>query len=685
MFNSTNPTSDYRNYDGGLTVGGLAGVASAYLGTQASQFLGLGASKANLQGLLLNTPEYFAWASSQPLMAAAFWTIPTIAGLAAGCYTFTKMAAPRPPYDHVSGTRFWKDTAAIEQAKIASRALQNQAGKDGIEILPKVILPVKNVLQSIMCVGGQGTGKTTIINHLLKKLIARQDHKLLIFDPVKGDFTRWIPEVNAMLSITDCRASHWWLGYDIVTEDDAQEFADGMIATTGDAFWAKSARAVLVACLIKLQSERGQDWSWQQLNELVFSDLETLNEAAATYYPPAQRLLTEGSRTTDSILINLNTDLLPIRRISEAMDRINGKKISMKKWMASNKPGKVLVQMDQEVGTAAAAMSRALINVLATQVASIKFPERSKLHCGFIMDEIPQFGRLESVAKLMEIGRSKGIYTIFGFQDWAQVDQIYPRGEADKWDALFGLKIITGVKSEVSKNRVTGMLGDQIVRYTTTSMSGSGSGNSNKTLSRSLPTARKPVSPQELGNFGLRKGGVEALFIGLGKDALAIKIDFPDCPAIRPPFKPHAPAIQFTSLAALQSEIDNKPMLGADPELIPATALPSLEAPEVVEISEADVDQIQMLEILDIPTEPSQPPRDEENLLGEVQDEVAKNVGSELLEGLTGLDSHIFEAASELLDLDTGDSSTGVIIEQQPHQTTTKKRRSRKIAPEAEA
>ena len=137
----------------------------------------------------------------------------------------------------------------------------------------------------------------------------------------------------------------------------------------------------------------------------------------------------------------------------------------------------------------------------------------------------------------MEIGRSKGVYAIFGFQDIAQINQIYAQYESSKWAALFGLRIFPQVIGAESQKWVCDQVGDREVRFLNKNVSGNGqSDNVNVSKGMSQPTTIPVILPAELELFGKRADGIEALVLGLGKDALALKFPFPQIQNLR---KPH--------------------------------------------------------------------------------------------------------------------------------------------------
>lgn len=552
MFNRTvfDDERPWRDLDGGLIMAAITACIGFLIGFDLASRSGLlQTTWQHVAYFLTLNSDYFSWLHSVGWRAYAFWSIPIIFSLLAGSSAFAYFARPREVVKILEGRRFYSGQKAFEEAKKAAAETMKGETLPGFELLPGLTISVRRTLQSIMIVGAQGAGKTVIINNIIKSLVKRGRTKLLIFDPVKGDFSRWVKMAGPklmLLGITDARSLHWWLGSDILNQDDAQAFADGLIAASKEPIWSDSARAVIVACILKLQAERGQDWSWQELNQLIFLPIQDLHAIAEQYYPPAATLLDPGSKTSSSIMMNLVASAAPIARIAAAWKDLPAeRRVSMKVWISKkDSASRLIVQMDQRAGNASAAMARAIVSLLSTYIASLEYKEQYALDTAFVLDEVPQFGRQESLPKLMEIGRSKGVFVVVGFQDFSQIKQLYTAHELEKWDALFSIKIFPQIAGKDSQDFVAGLAGEQTVRYwqrATSGRSGTGAGAITSNISWSQPTRRPVILPSKMATFGKRKDGIEALVFGIGSDCLALKWPFPETPQIRPA---HVPAIK---------------------------------------------------------------------------------------------------------------------------------------------
>lgn len=483
-----------------------------------------------------------AWINSLDFPALAWYSSILIPSAVLAGFVFVHQNRERISVKHIRGRRFFDGNEAIKIAKKAvKKMIEDDNGEKGLEIAPGIFISRAKEVQSVMVVGAQGGGKTVFISWLLLKILARGD-RCLIFDPVKGDYSRWVPGA-LIVSNTDSRSIHWWLGFDLRNISDAQAFSAGVIPESDDPLWSNAARGVLVAVIIKLIHEKGQNWSWPELNELAFLPIDELSEIAETYYPPASASVADAkSKTSQSIQINLHVWLAPIFNLALAFGKIDKKRFSFKKWMDGGYPNRqrLIVQMNQSDSETGGAMARAIVSLLTTYIASLEFEEdlTKKRRIWWFLDEIPQFGRLECISKINAVGRSKGVASVFGFQDISQIRQIYPQHEDMKWMALFGTRVFPQVVGADSQEWVCRQIGDREVSYLDRSVSGAVNSRVSISDRWSSPTREPVLLPSDLESFGKQKNGIKAVFLGLGKDVLALNIPFSHTPQIR---KPHVP------------------------------------------------------------------------------------------------------------------------------------------------
>ncbi len=533
------PTKPYRDVSGALTMCAICAASSICIsGLIIDQFHIFDESfYTHTKTLIFHHDYYFEFIKHNKLKALAFYALPVISSIASAIWAWLYFGRIINPVIHIRGRQLWRGREARRKAELACKKMLSQS-KFGVDLLEGLGISRDQLLKSILVCGAQGGGKTVFINQLLLRLIDL-NHKLVIFDPTKGDYSRWVPMSAGLclISSTDSRSLHWWLGFDLTDEADAAAFAEGLVAESADPLWSNAARLILVGIIVHLQKKYGTNWSWGELSDCLVMEMEDLHELLKTSYPPAATFADPASKTSQSMEKNLKAFTANITRLATTWSKIDKKKrFSFKHWLDNDntKHRRLVIQMNQRDASLGASISRAIVSYSTNHIASLEFPESGDRSLGWILDEVPQFRKLESLIKLNEIGRSKGVYVLVGFQDSSQISQIYGREELQKWSALFGLRIFPQVVGADSQQWVCQQVGDREVQFRNKTVSGQGMGQVNVSSSYSQPTNIPVILPSELELFGKTKNGIEALFLGLGKDALALTIPFPKITDIRP-------------------------------------------------------------------------------------------------------------------------------------------------------
>jgi len=651
----------YRNWSSAIGMAVACSALGLYAGAVAVDHLPLFPDPffVHAQTLILEPSYYLNLIKQNWVRAIPFYLIPLTAASGAGVGAFLFFGRLIDPVIHLRGRQLWRGKEAQKRAIAASRKMLSQS-EFCVEILPGVAISRDQLLKSILVCGAQGGGKTVFINQLLLKLI-ELNHKLVIFDPVKGDYSRWVPMSAGLclISSTDARSLHWWLGFDLLDEADAAAFSEGLVAESSDPLWSNAARLILVGIIVHLQKTFDTNWSWSELSDCLCLTMEDLHELLKTDYPPAATFCDPESKTSQSMEKNLKAFTANITRLAYAWSKVDTKKrFSFKAWLDNDntKHRRIIIQMNQRDAALGASISRAIISYSTNHIASLEFSESKTRMIGWFLDEVPQFRKLESLIKLNEIGRSKGVYTLVGFQDSSQISQIYDKEELQKWSALFGIRVFPQVVGADSQRWVCDQVGDREVQYRTKSVSGTGLNGVNVSASLTQPQTLPVLLPAELELFGKRKDGIEALFLGLGKDALALKIPFPQIKDIRPPHvswpqpqianKTHTGSGEFEtesqkvanssgSVQPRNSELETLPAHKPRVGVTPSTTLP---------VDEVQTDILQFYLI----NEPQQLEKVAE-IAGEAVEEIAKSQVVEAVAEAIGIPSELIEAA-ELLD-----------------------------------
>jgi type IV secretory pathway TraG/TraD family ATPase VirD4 len=341
-----------------------------------------------------------------------------------------KSYKPIPQYRHLSGPNVLNGKKAISHAKKWRR---KELGQAGIYLHPKIAISTTRELGNIFIFGQQGAGKSTIIKFMLEQLLERND-SLFIYDEKREYTEQFFTGAEVLISPNDARGACWDLAKDITDEASAKTVANVLIqSSTQDKFWTDAAQIVLTGVLITLLN-KGKGWNWIDLNNLVFSDAQTLHDAFGANYKAGLNLVDPDSKTTHSIL---TTMAIQLSWLPDLANRWKGcsELFCLKNWHTYGNCKRLIVAGDPLAYEMSSALCSALLSLLASKI--IASPDSNTQRIWFVLDELGNMPKTESLKKLLTLGRSKGVRTIAGTQAVSQLRAIYGKDDAETILSLF--------------------------------------------------------------------------------------------------------------------------------------------------------------------------------------------------------------------------------------------------------
>ncbi|MEO0879929.1 MAG: type IV secretion system DNA-binding domain-containing protein, partial [Pseudomonadota bacterium] len=403
----------------------------------------------------------------------------------------------------------------------------------GIDFTPRVPLSRDRESRHFLIWGSVGSGKTQTMLHLILGAIYRGDGALVI--DIKGDMTSDLPGDPILIAPQDARSAVWDIGKDCRTKQDARELAARFIPKSTDPMWSDAARDIFVACVVSLQSERGADWGWRDLYERTTLDAEKLLKLAIQYNPNAIRNLeSPESRTTQSILSTFQTHMHVVSTLADAWDADKNDRFSIIEWLHNPTPFRpVILQRDGRYPELSNAWMGGLFSLLSSAVGSPTLAESNTRRIWIFADEFPQLPKMEQFSSLIDLGRSKGVVTVIGAQDMAQLRDTYGRYQGDSWMSMIGTQILTRINLSQAAKDVSAIIGEQEIEKTIKSRTQTPTG-SNTTWHKQRE--RRPViTPSELSTrLGPTKKGIKALVLGVGEDVYELNFPYVSLEQLRP-------------------------------------------------------------------------------------------------------------------------------------------------------
>lgn len=296
--------------------------------------------------------------------------------------------------------------------------------------------------------GLPGGGKTVLINNILKQILERPNEKLVIHDP-KGDFTSFLynKDDTVIAGPWDADAIGWDMSADLTTPGFIDAFAN-ILATAGidksstsgaSNYFMKATEGLIAGYLKYCLRHAGDNWAIDTLaHELMVTGKWV--DKALLGDPQLKALIGSGKgEQIQNVISSFSTAVswipayaasFTIVRDSEGnIDRVASNLFSIRKWLtgeAHQNVKKFILNNNANFQSQATLIFGAMLSVMRGCVNGSDMPSKSADSEGgiwFIVDELPQLGGSvgESIAKIEEMGRSKGVRVLKAYQDESQI------------------------------------------------------------------------------------------------------------------------------------------------------------------------------------------------------------------------------------------------------------------------
>lgn len=425
----------------------------------------------------------FMMISSWAAKVAVF--LPLAAGAVAGLAVALKLSTPRRTEIHHEGGRLLVGAAA------AKAALAGEAARSPVDLtLAGVPLTRDRFRRSITCLGSPGGGKTQILWNVILSA-GRSGYRMLVVDGPKGDYSTHMPGRPLIIAPWH-RGPGWDIAKDCPTRNHAREIARALIPVSDkDPLWGNAAGMVFIACVCKLQAEKGLGWGWGDLLDLIMLPVAELKPIAEQYYPPAVQAVADAeSKTTQSIVINLTASMQDVYEMALAWRDAKEKFSFCGWWKGAPGPQVVILQGSGEFSSLAGGYISAIIRMIASLTASPDFQDSKDRKNLIVIDELAQLPKLERLEKFMEIGRSKGCPIVLATQSPSQLRKIYGEDDLAAWMSMAGTRLYVRTSGAADTAFVMREVGERKVYVPSQSRTVSASGTA---ISDSYQQETQPV------------------------------------------------------------------------------------------------------------------------------------------------------------------------------------------------
>ncbi|HEY2463555.1 MAG TPA: type IV secretion system DNA-binding domain-containing protein [Steroidobacteraceae bacterium] len=316
--------------------------------------------------------------------------------------------------------------AGADKNATADRA----ATRDAVITLAGFAVPSQDESKHFKLIGTTGTGKSTAIQEILSKALARGD-RAVIADPDGGYLRRFYnaDRGDIILNPFDDRSVKWDLFAEIRNPYDVEQLARSLIPDHEgqDRSWRGYARTFFAAVAGQAHSARVSDVG-ELYRLLVVADAAELR--TLVHATPAQPFLEEhNSRMFDSIRSVTSSAVGALNYIAQQKSA----RFSVRDWVNQQNPGVLFIpykagQIAALRSTISGWMRMAIFETMDRGETMDPGQENARLW--FVVDELDALGQIDGLKDALARLRKFGGRCVLGFQSVAQVSSTYGQGEA---------------------------------------------------------------------------------------------------------------------------------------------------------------------------------------------------------------------------------------------------------------
>jgi len=364
---------------------------------------------------------------------------------------------------HISGSRLFKNKFAIKHAKKAFKKELSNNVSSCLNLHPQIVVSEIQEAGNLLITGAQGSGKSTVIKPIVKA-ISNIEGLMLIYDAKREYTPLFYQKGHLLLSPTDKRSLYWDIAADITSPEIAYEIASCFISQSGkEPIWANGARLLLTGCMVSLTYIKPK-WSWDDLKQMLDKPVDELGEFFDKYYPKASKLIAENSKTTDSFFMELTTQLNWLDSVAKVWTNNSKHRFSISRWVKGKYNTKsLIIANDPKYSSISSPLCSAVLSIVVREVLSL--PDNNSVKYWFVLDELADLPKTESLGKWLSLGRAKGARTIAGTQNISQIQAVYGDKETETLTSLFSNLICLKVGSSTNTaKKVADNLGKRVVK-----------------------------------------------------------------------------------------------------------------------------------------------------------------------------------------------------------------------------
>ncbi|MDZ7320029.1 type IV conjugative transfer system coupling protein TraD [Kosakonia sacchari] len=316
-------------------------------------------------------------------------------------------------------------------------------------------LPLKRdaEIQNFAMHGTVSTGKSTLMRKIMKQLRDRGD-LVIIYD--KGctfveDF--YDESRDQILNALDVRCPNWDLWEECRSVAELENASTTLIpASSGeDPFWQGSARTIFAEGAERMRQDDDRSYN-KFLRTLLAIELDQLRAFLAG--TPASTLVDGKIEKTAISIRSVLTNYVKALRYLQGIDRPGREKFTIREWMKGqadkSKNGWLFITSDEQNHESLKPLISLWLSIAATSLLAMG-PHRHR-RVWFFYDELASLHKLSSLPRIISEARKFGGCFVLGFQNIAQLEEIYgSKSAAGLFDLLNTKFFFRSPSAEIAK------------------------------------------------------------------------------------------------------------------------------------------------------------------------------------------------------------------------------------------
>ena len=356
-----------------------------------------------------------------------------------------------------------------------------------------LVLQSEHETRHTLLVGSTGTGKTTILQPNIRRLLSRGRDKLLVVDSNGDVLSRFGRDGDIVLAADDARSVRWEIFNDIRSDDDCAVLAHALIPELpgNEGEWARYAQIVAEGIFLRLRRS-GQELTNQRvLDALTDTPLPELKAMVAG--TPAARMFEPGAeKMVASVLAIIGTYSVALQMAARSTGRV----WSLRDWVQNDNDRSSVYSPYQTATSDITSPFRRLVMDLATRWAC-SLRESPSRRLWVVGDELAAVGYFPGLVDVAARGRAYGVCLLFAIQAISQLRKIYGKDDTETILSCMNNLIILRTQDPGTADYLSEAIGDCDVerrtRSETTPRPGWGGFFSNSSGSSTSSTTQEKI------------------------------------------------------------------------------------------------------------------------------------------------------------------------------------------------